>query len=162
MGVRRWHVERDAVHEEHIPSGEIPYTDLKDKTIQLVLDIPMLFERQSVAADAVGIQDIYDEPYKLRSEHIKHLKSAEFIINYAWAATADGTIQLYDSTAAAVLAESTTKTGGESVAFEVIDITGTLVAGNVLHVRVNITVAGAAGETTTVKRAWIRLILGIK
>jgi len=29
MGVKRYHVERDAVRKEHIPSGEIPLTDIE-------------------------------------------------------------------------------------------------------------------------------------
>jgi len=29
MGIRRHHIERDAVKEEHVPSGEIPHGDLK-------------------------------------------------------------------------------------------------------------------------------------
>jgi len=29
MGIRRYHLDRDAIRAEHIPSGEIPLTDIK-------------------------------------------------------------------------------------------------------------------------------------
>jgi len=33
-GVRRWHLERESVHDEHIPSGEIALGKLKSSDIQ--------------------------------------------------------------------------------------------------------------------------------
>jgi hypothetical protein len=81
-------------------------------------------------------------------------------VDYAWADTADGTIQLYDSTAAAVRGESSAKTGGESSPWESISVSG-LVAGNTMVVRANITVAGNTGETVSLYRAILRLVLGI-
>jgi len=183
MGVRRHHVERQAMHDEHVPADEIDgekikpgtlnidekavsggFTDLTKfgaSTIEIALDVPMRFEAISLAADAVGVVEMAWEGISLLSQHIKHLKSAQFIVSYAWAATADGTIQLFDATANAVIAESTTKTGGETAALEAIDVTGDLIAGNWLDIRLRITVAGAAGETVTLYRMWLRLILGI-
>jgi len=91
---------------------------------------------------------------------LKHLKSAVIVINYDWAPTADGVFQLYDSTAGVVRGSSTTKTGGESAAWETFSVTG-LVEGNTYWLRANITVAGAAGETVTVYRAYLMLTLGV-
>jgi len=53
MGVRRYHVERDAVRGEHIPSGAIPWGDIKDLKIGTVsVDPP------SIAAGASGDVDV--------------------------------------------------------------------------------------------------------
>jgi len=161
MGVRRWHVERDAVRKEHIPSGEIPYTDLEASTIEWVGDITFLCPDVTVAADVTGRTLVGRSAFKLESQHLKHLKSAKLFLQYAWAATADGYLELYDDTADVVLAQSTLKTGGELSGWEKTDVTGTLVAGNLLKVAVNITVAGAAGETVEVRRCILRLIYGV-
>jgi len=53
MGVRRYHVERDAVKAEHIPGGEIPWVDLKGlKMGTVTVDPP------SIAAGASGDVDV--------------------------------------------------------------------------------------------------------
>jgi len=141
MAIRQYHIQRDII--EHI------------------VDIPILGgAAQSVAADAVGTPTFARTTMRLPAEALKHLKSASVIIDYTWAATADGTYQLYDSTAGVVRGESTTKTGGETSEYEEFDVTN-LVAGNTLVIRANVTVAGAAGETATLNRAILRLVLAI-
>jgi len=128
--------------------------------VKLVVDIAMLGGAvQEVAADAVGTPVFSHTALVLKSEHLKHLKAAKFIIDYEWAATADGKIQLYDETAGAVLAESPGFIGGESDDWDERDVTGTLVAGNRIVVRADVTVAGAAGEKAKLYRAILRLML---
>lgn len=140
----------------------LAYTQFSADSIQLTVDIPMVadFAGATVAADATGTPAWPHTTVKVDSATIKHLKSAKLIVDYAWAATADGTIQLYDSTAAAVRGESTAKVGGESSAWEEFAVSG-LVAGNMMVVRANVTAAGAAGETATLYRAILRLTLGV-
>jgi len=149
------------VRREHLAEREISYGKLGEKEIQAVLEVPLLVSSQSVAADAVGTPAFSQPAQSLRAEHLKHLKSAQVLLDFAWAATADGTIQLYDETAGAVLAETSTFTGGETDDDLIIDVTGTLKAGNRIVMRGNITVAGAAGETSTLNRAILKLVLGI-
>jgi len=149
------------VRREHLAEREISYGKLGEKEIQVVLEVPLLVSSQSVAADAVGTPAFPQSAQALRAEHLKHLKSAQVLLDFAWAATADGTIQLYDETAGAVLAETSTFTGGETDDDLMIDVTGTLVAGNRIVMRGNITVAGAAGETSTLNRSILKLVLGI-
>jgi len=140
----------------------IKYDWLGADEIQLVLEIPILGgATQSVAANVVGTPIFARTAQVLRAEHLKHLKSAQLLLDFDWAATADGTIQLFDETAATVLAETATLVGGESDDDLVIDVTGTLVTGNRLVVRANVTVAGAAGETTSLNRAVLKLVLGV-
>jgi len=141
----------------------IKSADIESNAIQITVDIPILIDGSgvTVAADATGTPTFSHTTIKLDSATIKHLKSAKLIVDYAWAATADGTIQLYDSTGTTVLAESDTKTGGESSTWEEITVTGTLTAGNTIVVRANITTAGEAGETVTLYRAILRLTLGV-
>jgi len=118
-------------------------------------------EPRSVAADVVGTPMFSRVACYLEEEHLAHLKSAKLVIDYEWAPTADGKIQLYDMTAGVVLAETPLLTGGEADDWDVVDITKTLVAGNRIVVRANITVAGAAGEVATLYRAYLRLICKI-
>jgi len=160
MTISRHHLGRNAVRDEHIPSSEIPYTDLKTNTIQLVIPFTVLWDEKSVAADAVGIRNVPGTYFIIPTNMLKHLKSASVAVGYVWAATADGTIQLYDITADVVRGESTAKTGGESSAWEIFGAAG-LVEGNHHRLRVNITTAGAAGETVTLSKAHLLLTLGV-
>jgi len=139
-----------------VKTGDIPANEF-----QIVLEIPLLVSPQSVAADAVGTPVFAQSAQVLRSEHLKHLKSAQLLLDFSWAATADGTLQLYDEPGAAVLAETAGFTGGEADDDLIIDVTGTLVAGNRIVMRANVTVAGAAGETVTLNRAILKLVLGV-
>jgi len=156
-------IERRLIRNEDIESGTITYGKLASNTIQITVDVPILIDGSgvTVAADATGTPAFSHTTIKLDSATIRHLKSAKLIVDYAWADTADGTIQLYDSTGATVIAESDTKSGGESSEWEEISVTGTLIAGNTIVVRANITTAGEAGETVTLYRAILRLTLGV-
>jgi len=160
MTISRHHLSRNAVRDEHIPSGEIPYGDIKSNAIQIVIPIMVTSEPKSVAADSVGLVDFAWTEFRPPTNTFKHLKSAEAAIAYSWAATADGTIQLYDTVTGATRGESTTKTGGEITGWETFGVTG-LVEGNTLKFRVNVTVAGAAGETVVLEKAYLILTLGV-
>jgi len=160
MTISRHHLSRNAVRDEHIPSGEIPYGDLKTNAIQLVIPVMMTAEPRTVAADSTGIKDVFTTRFVPITGMLKHLKSAIVSVAYTWAATADGTIQLYDYTAGVVRGESTTKTGGEATTWETFTVTG-LVENNHYWIRVNITAAGAAGETVTIHKAYLLLTLGV-
>jgi len=160
--VRRYHIGYRAIEHDDIPPDTITQDQIADNEIQTVVEIPLLVgAAQSVAADATGTPVFPHTAQKLRSEHLKHLKSAELLLDFEWAATADGTIQLYDETDGAVLAETSSFTGGESDDDLIISVTGTLKAGNRIVVRANITTAGASGETATLYRAILKLILGV-
>jgi len=164
MGVktRRYHVGYHAIEHDDIPDDTLTYSQLDDNEIQLVLEVPLLGGAvQSVAADVTGTPAFAHTAQILRSEHLKHLKSAQVLLDFEWAATADGTLQLYDETAASVLAETSTFTGGESDDDLIITVTETLRAGNRIVVRANVTAAGAAGETVKLYRTVLKLILGI-
>jgi hypothetical protein len=143
------------------PASGLAYTQLGANQIQLIVDIPILGGAgQSVAADSTGAKNFAHTRFSVPTEALKHVKSALLIIDYAWAATADGTIQLYDTVAGAVRGESSAKAGGESSESESFSVSG-LVAGNAMVIRANITVAGAADEVVTLYRAVLRLILGV-
>jgi len=180
--IKRYHVEKDsivgydhikeatiqtaqladgAVTNAKIADATIEYKKLADNTIQYTIEIPILGgASQSVAADAVGTPTFAHTTFTVHSSALRHLISARLFIDYAWAPTADGVIELYDSTAARVLGDSTDKTGGESSEWESFSVTD-LVAANTLVIRAKITVAGAAGETVTLYRAVLRLVCAI-
>jgi len=161
MGVRRYHLDRQAIRDEHIPADEIDSEKLKPNTIQIVIPIVLLGgAAQTVAADAVGVTEITHTGIYIPSNMLKHLKSAECRVDYSWAPTADGTIQFYDTTNAVIRGESGAKTGGETSEWESFVVTG-LVEGSYNKIRVKITTAGAAGETVTIYRAALILTLGI-
>jgi len=122
-----------------------------------VEDKPILLSAESVAADATGTVTFPHSTVILDSKDLEDLQSAKLIVDYTWAATADGYIELYDETAAEVVAQSSQKTGGEASEWEEIDVTGTLTAGNTMSARANITTAGDAGEQVSLHRAILKL-----
>jgi hypothetical protein len=141
-----------------VPSAGLPYTMLADDTIRIPVAVMILGSDQSVAADALGTPTFAHTTFVVPTSLTRHLYSAKLVIDYTWAATADGTIQLYDSTAAAVVAESSAKVGGESSEWEEISIDpANITEGNTWVVRANVTAAGAAGETATLHRALLLL-----
>jgi len=131
-------------------------------TIALTVDIPILADVAggAVAAAAIAVVVWPHTTFKVDTATIKHLKSAKVIIDFAWAATADGTIEVYDSTGLAVRGATATLVGAEASEWLEVAVTG-LVAGNTNVIRANVTVAGAAGEVSTLFRAILRLTLGI-
>ena len=135
--------------------------ELEPNTIQLTVDIPIFFGSETVPATATGAQTFAHTTIKLDQETLKFVKSAKVIVDYTWAATADGEFQLYDATAGKVLGTSTAKTGGESAAWEEFDITEVLVPGDEIELQANITTAGGTGETVTLNRAILRLVIGV-
>jgi len=125
---------------------------------RFVEQIEVVNGEQSLAADSVAAPEV-PQRVILTSEDLNNIRNATLELAYAWAATADGTIQLYDVTAGSVVAETTAKTGGESSEREqVTGFAANLTAGNEIKIRANITTAGAAGETVTIRKATLRLI----
>jgi hypothetical protein len=147
-----------------IADGTIVAVDIATNAIQWTIDIPILVDGAvtTVAADAIGTPTFAHTTIQLDAETIAHLKSAKLIIDYTWAATADGTIQFYDSTAGVVRGEPAAAfVGGESSEWAEISVDPNLVAGNTHVVRADIITAGAAGETVSLYRAILRLTLGV-
>ena len=182
MAIRESHILKDAVKVAEIAAGAVDTEELKDgavtnpkvtdatlvygkiaaNEIQLIIDVPILSSGSviEVAADAVATPTFAHTTVQVPAEALKHLKSASVIIDHAWAATADGTIQLYDSTAAAVRGETAAFAGGEASEWLSFSVSG-LVAGNTMVIRANVTAAGAAGEKSSLYRAILRLVLGV-
>jgi len=151
-----------AVTNPKVADATLAYGKLAANEVQLIIDVPILSSGSviEVAADAVATPTFAHTTVQVPAEALKHLKSASVIIDHAWAATADGTIQLYDSTAAAVRGETATFTGGEASEWLSFSVSG-LVAGNTMVIRANVTAAGAAGEKSGLYRAILRLVLGV-
>jgi hypothetical protein len=129
---------------------------------QETVDIPIVSDGGgiTVAADALGTPEFAHSEFTALAQTLAQAGAAELILDYAWAATADGTIQLYDVTGATVVAETTAKVGGESSEREVVSVpVANLTAGNTLRIRANITTAGAAGEVATLYRATLRIVV---
>ena len=127
---------------------------------RIIVPFPLVTESQSVAADAVAVTNVPHSRVIVPSTLDAKVKSATLVLDYTWADTADGTIQLYDATGATVIAETSSKTGGESSEWEEVSVS-TVTLGNTMNLRVNITTAGAAGEAVNVHRAFLLLSLGL-
>lgn len=121
-------------------------------------DTPIITSAQEVAADATGTPNFPHSTVVLNDNQDDHLVSAEVIIDYEWAPTAQGSIELYDETAAAVLGASSSKAGGEVSEWESFTISTLPTPGNTMKLRANITTAGAAGEVVRIHRAILRLL----
>lgn len=130
--------------------------------IQVVVPLTVVSDAAGVtaAAAAIAVVNFPHTTFVLPALSIKHLKSAILGIDYTWAATADGYIELYDATGLAVRATTALLVGAEASTWATVAVTG-LVAGNSHIVRANVTVAGAAGEVATLFRAVLILTLGV-
>jgi len=101
MSIKRAHIAKEAVHNEHIPSGEISYGKLKGFMLGVVsVDPP------SIAAGASANVDVAVSGLKTSHKVLAMCQSdleAGLVPQAAYAST-DGTlrIRLYNPTAAAV------------------------------------------------------------
>ena len=132
-------------------------------TIGLVFNL-MDVSTTSYAADAVGTTDVATEVEVPRTVEPGRVMEAYVALSYVWAPTAAGTFQLVDD-AGNVIAESSAKSGGESATLEKIPLSVsqiTRMLGRRVHLRINITTAGAAGETVTLRNAQLVLILYVE
>jgi len=141
--------------------GSTPAGKMETNAIEIVENIDVQNVEVAVAADSTGIKEPWGRLY-LDSQDVKHMKAAYLDLGYIWAATADGTIQLYNITDAVVVWESGTFVGGESSERTRFTLdTAKILAGKEYKMRVNITVAGAAGETARITRALLKIVKGI-
>lgn len=136
----------------------IAKAQLAADTIQWGSQIPIIAEspQAGLAADSTGVKWTSIDLVFLAAE-IASLKGA--YVEASWTASATDSvtaIELYDATAAAVLASVSGNTGTNSRS-----TAGTITAGNVLNVRVNVTTASATtGATTDVSKAVLVLVFG--
>jgi len=148
----------NAVTKAKIPDGELPYTKLQDDAIIFKQEIGLLGgAAQSVPADSVAEVEMDHTLCRITGDHATHWHGGYCVVDYTWAATADGKIQLYDTTYGVVLGESPAKSGGEAAELEMFDIDKPAGPADV-RIRVAITTAGATGETVTVYRAKVRIL----
>lgn len=120
-------------------------------------DIPLMMSSDAVDASTTGAKNYEHSEQLWSAPNIYNVLQALVIIDYDWAATADGTFQLYDATNAAVLGESSSKAGGESSRYETFSVSVLSSEASIL-MRANITTAGASGEQVTLHRAILRLL----
>lgn len=158
-------IEAHAIRHAHGAADPIPAASLTAammKADEIKFTVPILFSSSpaAVPADVEGVYEFARFEFIPPSSSFKHLKSAVAVIDFIWAPTADGRIQLFDSTAGVVRGESVLFTGGEASRWMTFDVTG-LVEGNRLVFRALITVAGASGETATLLRGFLMLTLGV-
>jgi len=130
-------------------------------TIQWKTVHPLVVDEYTEAADVVGVKSI---PIRqlLDSELLQSAKAAYLEFSFAWAATADGVLRLRDVTAG-INVVTISLTGGEaSERMRTPDILAGLTAGNEVKFESEVTVAGAAGETYTVRFAQLVVIHGAR
>ena len=158
-----YQIKHKATNEKLFRIEDLPYDRLAEKTIIIPVIKQIASRDESVAADAVGTPEFAHYRIYMPANLKRHLKEVHLIVDYTWAATADGTLQLYNVTKGVVVAETSTKVGGESSEWEAVagDI-AKVDDGDELVVRANITVAGAAGETVTLHGAFITLVFGVR
>ncbi|MEM1536782.1 MAG: hypothetical protein QW577_03160 [Candidatus Bathyarchaeia archaeon] len=149
-------VSGDKLLDASMPAGK-----MENNAIQLVENIDVQNVEVLVAADSTGIKEPWGRLY-LDSEDIQHMKAAYLDLGYIWAPTADGTIQLYNLTDGVTVWESPTFTGGESSERTRFTLDkAKILAGKEYKMRINITVAGAAGEQAKITRALLKIVKGV-
>jgi len=144
---------------DDIATSTITKDRIASNTIRFGVQIPIIAEtaRTGLAADSIGVKwESIDLIFS--ADELQSLKGA--YIEGTWTASnADSITQLelYDVTAATIIASVSGNTGTNSRS-----TAGTITAGNVLRVRVNVTTASAtAGATTDVTKAILILVFGV-
>ena len=120
-------------------------------------DIPLMMSSDAVDASTTGAKNYEHSEQLWSAPNIYNVMQALVIIDYDWAATADGTFQLYSVSFGIVLGESSSKSGGESSRYETFSVDIPFGETSIL-MRANITTAGASGEQVTLHRAILRLL----
>ena len=120
-------------------------------------DIPLMMSSDAVDASTTGAKNYEHSEQLWSAPNIYNVLQALVIIDYDWAATADGTFQLYSVSFDTVLGESSSKSGGESSRYETFSVDIPPGETSIL-MRANITTAGASGEQVTLHRAILRLL----
>lgn len=137
--------------------------DLVSDTIRMEIIIPLMNgAKTAIAGDAVARTTIALRRL-LSSDLLACAKAVYFECAYTWADTADGTIGLYDHTAAGDVTGSTLSfTGGESSERNrTADFLDNITAGREFSASVNVTVAGGGGETIDLNDAYLIVVIGI-
>jgi len=154
----------DAHASRHASGGAdeitgIAKSQLASNTIQWVEVIDLLNGELSVDASATGDTDSAFD-IKLDAELLQSAKAAYLEVAYTWAATADGTIKLYDVTAAADVTDAAISlTGGESSRRDrTADFLSNLTSGH--DVRLRVTITATASETATIHAARLIIVCG--
>jgi len=144
---------------DDIVAATITKDRIAGNTIRFGVQIPVIAEtaKTGLAADSTGVKwESTDLIFS--ADELQSLKGA--YIEGTWTASnADSITQLelYDVTAATIIASVSGNTGTNSRS-----TAGTITAGNVLRVRVNVTTASAtAGATTDVTKAILILVFGV-
>ena len=112
----------------------------------------------SYAADSTGLKNV-NVVVRIPVIDVPRLPlAAKLILSYVWAATAAGRFELIDADTGTVLAQSSDKAGGESATDEEISVDPSKISGKRIQLRVNITTAGAAGETVKIRSAQLEIL----
>jgi len=133
MSVRRHDIARGAVKTEHFPTNEI----------QIEVPVPLGFIPTGLPTDSTGVK-FESKQYVISAELLKHTKVAYFESDLQQLTGGTVAIELYDYTAAAVIASLSQSATTKRVRSA--NILSGLVIGRPLGVRFNVTAAGAAGS----------------
>jgi len=154
----------DAHASRHASGGAdeitgIAKSQLASNTIQWVEVIDLLNGELSVDASAAADTDSAFD-IRLDAELLQSAKAAYLEVAYTWAATADGTIKLYDVTDAAdISGTSISLTGGESSRRDrTADFLSNLTSGH--DIRLRVTITATASETATIHAARLIIVCG--
>jgi len=144
---------------DDIVAATITKDRVASNTIRFGVQMPIIAEtaRTGLAADSTGVKWTSIDLI-FTADELQSLKGA--YIEGTWTASNTDSItqiELYDETAATVIASVSGNTGTNSRS-----TAGTITAGNTLKVRVNVTTASATvGATTDVTKAILILIFGV-
>ena len=157
--VKRYHIEQGAIEGNvDIIAGTITKDRLTPDTIRLEIPIPLGYIPTGLATDSTGVK-FESKQYLVSSDVLACAKAAYFETDLQQLTGGTVAIELYDYTAATVRASlslsATTKRARSG------NIKASLVAGNPVGVRFNVTTAGAAGSVGGGCSPVLILVLGI-
>lgn len=153
------HASRHASNgADPIPTGGLVKSQLAANTIQLEVPVPLGYIPTGLATDATGVKS-ESRQYLVSAELLACAKAAYFESDLQQLTGGTVNLELYDYTAAAVRASLTLS--ATSKRSRSANILASLVSGNPVGVRFNVTTAGAAGSLGGGCSPVLVLVLGV-
>jgi len=126
-----------------VPSDGLPKSMIKTDTIRLEIAIPLGFIPTGLATDSTGVK-FESKQYLISSDLLQSAKNVYFESDLQQLTGGAVSLELYDYTAAVVRASLSLSATSKRTRSA--DIKASLVIGNPVGVRFNVTTAGAAGS----------------
>ncbi len=133
MGIRRWHVEKEAIEASHLMRAAIEYE----------IHLPLGYIPTGLATDSTGVK-FETKRIVLSSQNVKHLSAAYLETDLQQLTGGTVAIDLYNYTDGTIM--TTISLTATTMRAESPNVISYIIAGKTIGVRFRVVTAGAAGS----------------